>query len=72
MNITATHLKENVASWIEHEENIVVSLLKKALRFTDCETETIVTVGLIGVCIVGVIVRLSQLSQYAQLISWCD
>ena len=72
MNITATHLGKNVASWVEHEENIVVSLLKKALRFTDCETETIVTVGLIGVCIVGVIVRLSQLSQYAQLISCCD
>ena len=72
MNITATHLGKNVASWVGHEENIIVSLLKKALRFTECETETIVTVGLIGVCIVGVIVRLNQLSQYAQLISCCD
>ena len=72
MNITATHMGKNVASWVEHEQNIVVSFLKKAQRFTECETETIVTVGFIGVCIVGVIVRLSQLSQYAQLISCCD
>ena len=72
MNITATHLGKNVASWVEYEENIIVSLLKKVLRCLKCETETIVTVGLIGVCIVGAIVRLSQLSQYAQLISCCD
>ena len=72
MNNAATHMITNVAAWVEHEEIIAVTLLKKALRFIECETETIVTVGLIGVCIVGVIVRLSQLSQYAQLISCCD
>ena len=69
MNNTAT---TNVSAWVEHQESIVVSLLKKAHRCIECETETIITFGLIGVCIVGVIVRLSQLSQYAQLISCCD
>ena len=69
MNNTAT---TNVSVWVEKEESIVVSLLKKAQRCIECETETIITFGLIGVCIVGVIVRLSQLSQYAQLISCCD
>ena len=69
MNNTAT---TNVSAWVEKEESIVVSLLKKARRCIECETETIITLGLIGVCIVGAIVRLSQLSQYAQLISCCD
>ena len=69
MNHTAT---TNVSAWVKHEESIFIPLLKKARRFIECETETIFTVGLIGVCIVGAIVRLSQLSQYAQLISCCD
>jgi hypothetical protein len=62
----------NVAAWVEHEEIIVVSLLKKALRCIECETGTIITLGLIGVCITGIIVRLSQLSPYFQLSYGCD
>ncbi len=69
MNNAATHMITNVAAWVEHEEIIVVSLLKKALRFIECELEAITVLGLFGVCIVNIIVRLSQLSQYAQLIS---
>jgi hypothetical protein len=65
MNNTAT---TNVSVWVEKEESIVVSLLKKAQRCIECETETIITFGLIGVCIVGVIVRLSQLHLYFHLI----
>ena len=72
MNHAAAHRVTNLAAWVEHEEIIVVSLLKKALRFVECESEAIITVGLLGVCILGVVVRLSQLSQYAQLISYFD
>ena len=70
MNHTATHLVTNVAAWVEHEEIIVVSLVKKALNFIKHDTEAIAVLGLFGVCIVSIIVRLSQLSQCAQLISY--
>ena len=66
MNTTAT---TNVSAWVEQKESIVISLLKKALRCIECETETIITISLFGACIAGVIVRLSQLSQYFNLIS---
>ena len=69
MNNAATHMITNAAAWVEHEEIIAVSLLKKALRFIACELEAITVLGLFGVSTVGVIVRLSQLSQYAELIS---
>jgi hypothetical protein len=72
MNNTTTHLGTNVAAWVEHEESIVVSLLKKALRRIECETGTIITLGLIGVCIAGIIVRLIQISPYFQLIYGCN
>jgi hypothetical protein len=72
MNNAATHFVTNVAAWVEHEEIIVVSFLKKALRCMECETETIITVSFFGVCIVEVIVQLSQISQCAQLISCCE
>jgi hypothetical protein len=72
MNTAATHMITNVAAWVEHEEIIAVTLLKKALRIIECEIEAIFVLGLFGICIVNIIVRLSQLSQYAQLISCCD
>ena len=68
MNNAATHMITNVAAWVKHEEVIAVSLLKKALIFIECELEAITVLGLFGVCIVNIIVRLSQLSQHAQLI----
>ena len=67
MNNAATHFSTNAAAWVEHEEIIVVSLLKKAMRFTESDIEAITVFGLFGVCIVNIIVRLSQLSQCAQL-----
>ena len=69
MNNATTHMITNAAAWVEHEEIIAASLLKKVLRFIECELETITVLGLFGVCTVAVIVRLSQLSQYVQLIS---
>ncbi len=72
MNTAATHLVTNAVAWVEHEEIIVVSFLKKALRCIEYNIDTITLLGLMGVCTVGAITRLSQLSQYAQLISCCD
>jgi hypothetical protein len=72
MNSAATHFITDVAAWVEHEEIVVVSILKRALGFIDRELEAITVLGLLGVCMVGVIIRLSQLSQYAQLIFSID
>ena len=72
MNHAAAHRVTNVAAWVEHEETIAISLLKKALRLIECKAEAIITAGLLGVCILGVVVRLNQLSQYAQLIYCFD
>ncbi len=72
MNTAATHLVTNAVAWVEHEEIIVVSFLKKALRFKECDAGTIIMLVLIGVCIAGFIVRLIQLSPYLQLIYGCD
>ena len=67
MNTAATHLVTNVAVRVEHKESIVSSFLKKALRFVECELEAITVLGLYGICTVGIIVRLTQLSQCAQI-----
>jgi len=72
MNHAAAHRVTNIAAWVAHEETIAISLLKKTLRFVEYKVEVIITAGLLGVCILGVVVRLSQLSQYAQLISYFD
>ncbi len=69
MNTAATHLATNVAAWVEHEEIIVASFLKKALKCIEWETETIKTLCIMGACIVGAIVRLDQLHAYFHLIS---
>ncbi len=72
MNHAAAHRVTSLAAWVEHEEIIGISLLRKTLRFIDYKAEAIITVGLLGICILGVVVRLSQLSQYVQLISCVD
>ncbi len=72
MNTTATHLATNVIAWVEHEEIIVVSLMKKALTYIDNDIATITMLGIMGACTVGALVRLSQLSMYFNLISCCD
>jgi hypothetical protein len=72
MNNTAAHLVTNVASWVEHEEICVLTFMKKSSRWIECEIETIVTIGIIGTCTVGVLVRLSQISQYFQILSCCN
>ena len=69
MNTAATHVVANVAAKAEHEQSIVSSFLKKALRFIEYDIEAITVIGLYGICIVGIIVGLTQLSQHAQLAS---
>ena len=69
MNTAATHVVTNLAAKVEHEESIVSSFLKKALRFIEYDIEAVTVLGLFVVSITGIIVRLSQLSNCALVVS---
>ena len=69
MNTAATHVVTNVAVRVEHKESIVSSFLKKALRFIEYDIEAVAVLGLFVVSITGIIVRLSQLSNCALVVS---
>jgi hypothetical protein len=69
MNGTASHLTTGVMSWIEHEEIVLLSILRKLLEGVDKLVEPMIDIGLFALIAYIFLSVLPQFTQCAQLIS---
>jgi hypothetical protein len=71
MNNTAAHLVTNVAAWVEHEEAILVSLVRKLRNGVDEIQESVAVIGVVALLAYVFLSVLPRLDYYTQLSSCC-
>jgi hypothetical protein len=69
MNAKASHFSANVISWAEHEEAILVSLVRKLRNDVDEIKELLAVIGVVLLLAYVFLSVLPQLDHYTQLSS---
>jgi hypothetical protein len=72
MNSKTAHFSAHVLSWVEHEEAILVTLVRKLRNDVDEITDPVVVIGVVVLFAYIFLSVLPQLSQHTQLCSCCD
>jgi hypothetical protein len=71
MNITAIHFPRSIVSWVEHEEVLLVSLVRKLRNDIDEIADPIGVIGVVALLAYVFLSVLPQLDYYTQLSSCC-
>jgi len=71
MNSKASHFSAHVISWAEHEEAILVSLVRKLRNDVDEIQESVAVIGVVALLAYVFLSVLPQLDYYTQLSSCC-
>ena len=72
MNSKASHFSAHVISWAEHEEAILVSLVRKLRNDIDEIADPIGVIGVVALLAYVFLSVLPELNQYTQLSSCCN
>lgn len=72
MNSKALHFSAHVISWAEHEEAILVSLVRKLRNDVDEIEELVAVIGVVALLAYIFLSVLPQLDHYTQLSSYCN
>jgi hypothetical protein len=72
MNSASSQFTSSIVSWIEHEEAIVASLLKKLMNDVEEIMNPVAVLGVVALLAYVFISVLPQLDYYTQLSSCCN